>query len=71
MPHDGVHWRMDRQAMTAKLREYRARAAQHEERARKTRRPKDREWQTILARAYRMLAEAEVETVARPQPAAV
>jgi hypothetical protein len=66
----GVHWGMDRQAMTAKLREYRARAAQCEERARKMRSPKDREWQMVLARAYRMLAEMESEVAPRRQLAA-
>jgi hypothetical protein len=29
------------------------------------RRPENREWQLILARAYRMLAEAETESAAR------
>jgi hypothetical protein len=57
--------------MTRKVREYRARAARCDERAKKARGTSDREWLTILARAYRMLAEAEVETAARPQPAAV
>jgi hypothetical protein len=55
--------------MTSKALKYRARAAQCEQRARKSRIPKDAEWQLVLARAYRMLAEMESE-VAAPPPAA-
>jgi hypothetical protein len=58
---------MDRQAMTAKARDYLARATQCEERARKTHSPKDREWQMVLASAYRVLAEMEGEAAARGQ----
>jgi hypothetical protein len=51
--------------MTPKAREYyRAKAAQYEERARKTRSP-DREWHMICARAYRKLAEMESEVAAQ------
>ena len=47
--------------MTSKAREYyRAKAAQYEERARKTRSP-DREWHMICARAYRILAAKKKE----------
>jgi hypothetical protein len=49
----------------SKAREYLAKAKQCEERARKVRCPDSREWQLILARAYRMLAEAESELVRR------
>jgi hypothetical protein len=52
--------------MPSKAREYLAKAAQHEERARKTRSPEDREWQMVLARAYRILAEVEAERKALP-----
>jgi hypothetical protein len=55
--------------MTSKAREYRVRAAQYEKRARKTRIPKDREWQMVLVGAYQALAEMESE-VAAPPPAA-
>ena len=48
--------------MKAKAKDYRARAARCEERARRERDPENREWQLILARAYRMLAEAASET---------
>ncbi len=51
--------------MASKARDYRAKAKQREERARK-RGPENREWQMILARVYRMLAEAESEVAARP-----
>ena len=51
--------------MTWKAREYRARAAQCEERARNMRDLKNREWQITLARLYRTLAEAEIEAAAR------
>jgi hypothetical protein len=61
----GVHWGMDRQAMTAKVRKYLARAAQCEERAKKGRSPQDREWQMVLARAYRVLAETDSEAAAQ------
>jgi hypothetical protein len=61
---------MDRQAMIAKVRKYLAKAAQCEERARKTHSPKDREWQMVLAHAYRMLAEMEGEAAARRQKTA-
>ena len=47
-------------------RTYLAKAKQCEQRARKARCPNSREWQLILARAYRMLAEAEGELVRRP-----
>ena len=42
-------------------REYLAKAKQCETRAKKVRNLESREWQTTLARAYRMLAEAESE----------
>ena len=45
--------------MTPKAREYLARAEQYEQRAKKIRNQEDREWQLCLARAYRILAEAE------------
>jgi ELWxxDGT repeat protein len=57
---DGVQG-VDRQSMTAKVRKYWTRAAQYEERARKARSPQDREWQMVLARAYRMLAAMDSE----------
>jgi hypothetical protein len=56
--------------MTLKVRQYRERAARCEDRAKKARSPKDREWQMILARAYRMLAQMESEVAARPQQTA-
>ena len=56
--------------MTSKARDYQAKAKLCEDRARKVRDAKDREWQLILARAYRMLVEAETETVVRPERAA-
>jgi hypothetical protein len=56
--------------MSAKARVYRTSAARCEERARGERDPANREWQMILSRAYRMLAEAEVEAAARPLSAA-
>jgi hypothetical protein len=49
----------------SKARGHLANAKQYEERARKVRCPDCREWQMILARAYRMLAEAESEVTAR------
>ena len=51
--------------MTLKAREYRARAAQCEKRARNMRDLKNRKWQITLARLYRTLAEAELEAAAR------
>jgi hypothetical protein len=45
----------------SKIEEYRANAARCEWNAKKTRNQEDREWQSCLARAYRMLAEAEAE----------
>jgi hypothetical protein len=45
--------------MTPSAREYLAKAEQYEQRAKKIRNQEDREWQLCLARAYRMLAEAE------------
>jgi hypothetical protein len=47
--------------MASKIDEYRAGAVRCEQRAKKTRNQADREWQLCLARAYRMLAEAEAE----------
>ena len=47
--------------MTPKAREYQWKAERCEQRARKIRNHEDREWQLCLARAYRMLAEAEIE----------
>jgi hypothetical protein len=44
-----------------KARGYLAKAKQREQRAKKTRDLKHREWQLTLARAYRILAEAENE----------
>jgi hypothetical protein len=49
------------QCVTSKARGYLAKAKQCEKRAGEVRFPKNREWQLILARAYRMLAEAESE----------
>ena len=43
----------------SKIDEYCAGAERCEQRAKKTRNQAAREWQTILARAYRILAEAE------------
>ena len=45
----------------SKIDEYRAGAVRCEQRAKKTRNQADREWQTTLAGAYRILAEAEAE----------
>jgi len=53
--------------MPSKAREYQAKAAQYEERARKMRSPKDREWHMVCARAYRMLAENESKVAAQGQ----
>lgn len=47
--------------MTPKAREYQAKAQQCEQRSKKMRNQGDREWQLCLARAYRLLADAEVE----------
>jgi hypothetical protein len=49
----------------SKAREYQAKAKQCDERAKKTRNPENREWRMTLARAYRMLAEAEGEVATR------
>ena len=46
--------------MTPKAREYLAKAQQYEQRAKKIR-SQEGVWHLCLARAYRMLAEAEVE----------
>jgi hypothetical protein len=51
--------------MKTKERAYLARAKRCDERARKVRDVERREWQMTLARAYRMLAEAESEAAAR------
>jgi hypothetical protein len=56
--------------MKTKGREYLAKAKRCEERARTTRNPENREWQMVLAHAYRMLAEAASEDLARRQPQA-
>ena len=45
----------------SKIDEYRAGAVRCEQRAKKARDQADREWQTTLARAYWILAEAEAE----------
>ena len=47
--------------MKSKVKDYQGKAKQRENRARATRDPENREWQTILARAYLILAEAESE----------
>ena len=53
--------------MTPKAREYQAKAEQYEQRAKKMRNRQDREWLLCLARAYRMLAEAEAtRSILRP-----
>jgi hypothetical protein len=49
----------------SKARGYLTKAEQCEQRASKVRCPETREWQMILARAYRMLAEAESEVIKR------
>jgi hypothetical protein len=54
--------------MKARGREYLAKAKQYEERAKKVRCRENREWHLTLARAYRMLAEAESEAQTRRQP---
>jgi hypothetical protein len=48
-------------AKASKINEYRAGAVRCERRAKKTRNQTDREWLLTVARAYRMLAEAEAE----------
>jgi hypothetical protein len=45
--------------MTSKAQEYQAKSKQCEQRANKKRNQGDRDWLLCLARAYRMLAEAE------------
>jgi hypothetical protein len=47
--------------MKTKARVFLAKAKQCEQRAMKMRHLADREWQLVLARAYRMLAETESE----------
>ena len=49
----------------SKARGYLAKSKQCEQRASKVRCSETREWQMTLARAYRMLAEAEVELATR------
>lgn len=49
---------------------YLAKAKQHEQRAKKGCDMKNREWHVTLARAYRMLAEAEKEAATRRLPLA-
>jgi hypothetical protein len=51
--------------MTLKAREYQTRADQCDRQARKTRDSENREWQALLARVYRALAEAENEMATR------
>jgi len=51
--------------MKTKAREYLAKAKQCEERAGKVRDVERGEWRMVLARTYRMLAEAESEVAAR------
>jgi len=46
-------------AKTSKINDYRAGAVRCEQRAKKMRNQADRDWQLCLARAYRILAEAE------------
>ena len=46
--------------------QYLAKAKQCEKRASKGRRLEDKNWQLILARAYRMLAEAESKLAKQP-----
>jgi hypothetical protein len=48
-------------AKTSKINDYRAGALRCEQRAKKARTQDAREWQMTLARAYRILAEAEAE----------
>jgi hypothetical protein len=47
--------------MTPKAPEYLAKAEQYEGHAKEIRNQGDRDWQLCLARAYRMLAEAEAK----------
>jgi hypothetical protein len=47
--------------MRSKIDQYRAGAVRCEQRAKKMRNQADRDWQLCLARAYRLLAEAEAE----------
>jgi hypothetical protein len=55
--------------MTPKAREYQAKAELCEQRAKAIRNREDREWQQCLARAYRLLAEAEeTRSKLRPTP---
>jgi hypothetical protein len=49
----------------SKARGYLAKAKRCEERAKKVRCQESRDWQLILARAYRVLAEAESELATR------
>jgi hypothetical protein len=56
--------------MTTKARTFLARAKQCEKQSTKVRDRERREWQMTLARAYRMLAEAESEASARRRAAA-
>jgi hypothetical protein len=56
--------------MKTKKPEYLAKAKQCEELARTARDPQNREWQMILARTYRMLAQAASEDLRRPQQVA-
>ncbi len=51
--------------MKTKKLEYLAKAKRCEGRAANMHRPEDRQWQLILARAYRMVAESEVEAAAQ------
>jgi hypothetical protein len=53
--------------MKTTAREFLAKAALCEMRAKKARGASDREWELILARAYRILAETESEAAARRQ----
>jgi hypothetical protein len=56
--------------MKPKNPEYLAKAKQCEDRARTARDPQNREWQMLLARTYRMLAQAASEDLRRPQQVA-
>jgi hypothetical protein len=56
--------------MKLKGRQYLTKAKQCEQRAGTARDPENREWQMILSRAYRMLAEAESEIKPRLPTAA-
>ena len=53
--------------MKTKKPEYLAKAKRCEQRATKVRCPESREWQLIFARAYRVLAQAAIEDLTRPQ----